>query len=198
MSRELILVLGGARSGKSSYAEKLAAGMGEQVLYLATAQAGDEEMRSRIEKHQASRPSSWRTVEAPIEVGPALRAALEAEPADVVLVDCLTLLVTNCVLQGLPNPPGDDDLDNVDETAARGRITAELDQLLDAFRARETPWIVVGNELGLGLVPPYHLGRIFRDLQGWANQRVAAAADRVYFMVAGLPLDLKAHNGAPL
>ena len=198
MSRELILVLGGARSGKSSYAEKLAAALGERVLYVATAQAGDEEMRSRIEKHQESRSSAWRTVEAPIEVGSAVRAALEGQAADVVLVDCLTLLVTNCVLQGLPEQPSDEDLDNVDETAAQERITAELDRLLDACYAGDTPWIVVGNEVGLGLVPPYQLGRLFRDLQGWANQRMAAAADRVYFMVAGLPLDIKALNGAPL
>jgi adenosylcobinamide kinase/adenosylcobinamide-phosphate guanylyltransferase len=191
MNRELILVLGGARSGKSRYAEKLAADLGRRVLYVATAQAGDDEMRSRIEKHQGARPSSWRTVEAPTGVAPAVRLALAAQPADVVLVDCLTLLVTNRILQNLPDPPSDHDLDMVDEPAAQERITAELDALLAAYRAGDTPWIVVSNEVGQGLVPPFHLGRVFRDLQGWANQRLAAEADRVTLMVAGLPLDLK-------
>jgi adenosylcobinamide kinase/adenosylcobinamide-phosphate guanylyltransferase len=191
MTRELTLVLGGARSGKSSYAERLAAGMGERVLYLATAQAGDEEMQARIQKHQLSRPASWRTLDAPTDVGPALRVALEAEPADVILVDCLTLLVTNCILQTLPDPPSDEDLDQLDETTAQERVTVELDKLMQAFRAGDIPWIVVSNEVGLGLVPPYHLGRVFRDLQGWANQRMAKAADHVYYMIAGLPMDLK-------
>jgi adenosylcobinamide kinase/adenosylcobinamide-phosphate guanylyltransferase len=196
MTKELILVLGGARSGKSSYAERLAAGMGERVLYLATAQAGDAEMRERILKHQAARPATWRTVDVPTGVGSAVRAALEVEPADVVLVDCLTLLVTNVILQVLPDPPSDEDLDQLDEAAAQERVTAELDSLMEAFRAGEIPWIVVSNEVGLGLVPPYHLGRVFRDLQGWANQRLAAAADRAYFMVASLPLDLKTLSAA--
>ena len=191
MNRELILVLGGARSGKSSYAEKLAAGLGQQVLYVATAQAGDDEIRDRVAQHQGARPSSWRTVEAPTGVGPAVRVALAAQPADVVLVDCLTLLVTNRILQNLPDPASDHDLDTVDESAAQERITAELDALLAACRAGDTPWIVVSNEVGQGLVPPYHLGRVFRDLQGWANQRLAAEANRVTLMVAGLPLDLK-------
>ena len=191
MTRELTLVLGGARSGKSSYAEQLAAGMGERVLYLATAQAGDEEMRVRIRKHQASRPETWRTVDAPTGVGPAVTAALEAEEADVVLVDCLTLLVTNCILQPLPDSPSEEELDRLDQATAQERVTAELDSLIETFQAGDTPWIVVANEVGLGLVPPYHLGRLFRDLQGWANQRMASAADHAYFMVAGLPLDLK-------
>mgnify|MGYP001818291762 CR=1 FL=1 len=196
MTRELTLVLGGARSGKSSYAERLAARMGDRVLYLATAQAGDEEMQARIQKHQASRPTSWRTVDAPTGVGPAVRAVLEAEEVDVVLVDCLTLLVTNCILQHLPDPPSDEDLDQLDETTAQKRVTVELDKLMQAFRAGDIPWIVVSNEVGLGLVPPYHLGRVFRDLQGWANQRMAKAADHVYYMIAGLPMDLKTRPAA--
>jgi adenosylcobinamide kinase/adenosylcobinamide-phosphate guanylyltransferase len=191
MSRELILVLGGARSGKSSCAEEMAQRLGERVLYVATAQPGDEEMAARIAEHRTRRPPGWRTLEAPLQVGAAVRAALEASPADVVLLDCLTFLVTNRILQGLPDFPSDEELDGVDEAAAQVRITAELDDLLDVYRACETPWIVVSNEVGLGLVPPYPLGRVFRDLQGWANQRLAAEADRVCLMVAGLPLELK-------
>jgi adenosylcobinamide kinase/adenosylcobinamide-phosphate guanylyltransferase len=191
MSGELILVLGGARSGKSSYAEQLVRRLGEQVLYVATAQPGDEEMTARIARHRAARPPGWRTLEAPINVGAAVRSSLEAEPADVVLLDCLTFLVTNRILQGLPDQPSDEELDGVDEEAAQGRITAELDDLLGASRVSQIPWVVVSNEVGHGLVPPYPLGRVFRDLQGWANQRLATEADRVYLMVAGLPLELK-------
>lgn len=191
MSGELILVLGGARSGKSSYAEELVKGLGERVIYVATAQPGDEEMVARIARHQRRRPAGWRTLEAPLQVGAAVRATVEAGPTDVVLLDCLTFLVSNRILQGLPDLPSDEELDSVDEEAAQRRITAELDGLLEAHRACGIPWVVVSNEVGLGLVPPYHLGRVFRDLQGWANQRLAAEADRVYLMVAGLPLELK-------
>ena len=194
MSRQLILLLGGARSGKSGYAEELASDAGDRVLYVATAQAGDEEMQARIEAHVQVRPSTWQTVEAPVGVGRAVRTELAAGPVDVVLVDCLTLLVTNLVLQGLP----EEELDNVDEVVAQERVTEELDGLLDAFRASDVPWIVVSNEVGWGLVPPYPLGRVYRDLLGWANQRLAAAADRVYLMVAGLPLDIKALSAASL
>jgi adenosylcobinamide kinase/adenosylcobinamide-phosphate guanylyltransferase len=197
MSRELILVLGGARSGKSRYAEELVRRLGERVLYVATAQPGDDEMAARIAIHRGSRPPGWSTLEAPLDVGAAVRSALEANPTDVVLLDCLTFLVTNCILQELPGSPSDEELDSIDETAAQESIAAELDGLLEAYRACGIPWIVVSNEVGMGLVPPYHLGRVFRDLQGWANQRLAAEADRVYLMVAGLPLDLKALSQTP-
>ena len=188
MSQQLILLFGGARSGKSSYAEALATQLGDRVLYVATAQAGDEEMQARIEAHRQARSRTWRTVEAPTHVGQAIRAALAADPVDVVLLDCLTLLVSNAILRDL----AEDALDSVDEEAARRRVESELDELLDALAASDPPGIVVSNEVGLGLVPPYPLGRVYRDLLGWANQRIAAAADRVYLMVAGLPVDIKA------
>jgi adenosylcobinamide kinase/adenosylcobinamide-phosphate guanylyltransferase len=114
------------------------------------------------------------------------------KPADVVLLDCLTLLVSNRILEGLPQSPSEEDLDNVDQTAAHARVATELDDLLGTIQSGEAPWIVVSNEVGLGLVPPYPLGRISRDLLGWANQRLATAADRVYLMVAGLPVNIKA------
>jgi adenosylcobinamide kinase/adenosylcobinamide-phosphate guanylyltransferase len=194
MARELILLLGGARSGKSRFAEELAARFGERVLYVATAQAHDAEMEARVAAHRASRPAAWRTAEAPEQAGEAVRTALAARPVDVVLLDCLTLLVSNVILDGLWLSEAE--FESVDEAAAQRRVEAELDGLLGAFRAGDVPWIVVSNEVGWGLVPPYPVGRVYRDLLGWANQRLAAAAGRVYLMVAGLPVDVKALSGS--
>jgi adenosylcobinamide kinase/adenosylcobinamide-phosphate guanylyltransferase len=183
-SRQLTLVLGGARSGKSSYAEALAAKCGGQVLYVATAEAWDDEMRVRIEAHRAQRPAHWRTLEAPRHPGAALaalRAQQEGAP-DVVLVDCLTLLANN-VLVALPEGAG--------EAEATAALMAEVEDLLNAWQASSADWIVVSNEVGLGIVPAYPLGRLYRDALGRANQRVAAVADRVVFMVAGIPMSVK-------
>jgi adenosylcobinamide kinase/adenosylcobinamide-phosphate guanylyltransferase len=190
MNRELILLLGGARSGKSRFAEELTARFGERVLYVATAQARDAEMEARIDVHRQSRPGAWRTIEAPAEAGEAIRAALAVPPVDVVLLDCLTLLVSNVILDGLWL--SEEDFESVDEAAAQRRVEAELDGLLSCFRESQVPWIVVSNEVGWGLVPPYPLGRVYRDLLGWANQRLSAVAGRVYLMIAGLPVDIKA------
>jgi adenosylcobinamide kinase/adenosylcobinamide-phosphate guanylyltransferase len=180
VTRRLTLILGGARSGKSAYAQKLAADRGRAVLYVATATAGDEEMASRIASHRAERPAHWRTLEAPTAVGDAIRA--NAEGVEVILIDCLTLLASN-VLMVLPEP--------VVEAKAEAALEAEVAGMLAAYAASSSEWIVVSNEVGLGLVPPYLLGRIYRDALGRANQRLAAAADEVLFMVAGLPLPLK-------
>ena len=183
--KRLILLLGGARSGKSSLAEKMARRLAPdgRVLYVATAQAGDEEMRDRIAKHRASRPDGWRTLEEPLRLGE--RLAAEAGDASVVLLDCATLWVTNLLLAACGEsedvPP-----------AAEAEVLAELDSLLDAYRRRDATLLVVSNEVGLGLVPPYPLGRAYRDVLGRVNQRLAAAADEVYLLVAGLPVDLKA------
>jgi adenosylcobinamide kinase/adenosylcobinamide-phosphate guanylyltransferase len=189
VSQDLILILGGARGGKSGFAEEMAARMGERVLYVATAQAGDDEMRDRIAAHRDSRPSTWTTLEAPTRVGAAIRAAVRVQPAEVVLLDCLTLLVSNVLLADLP---AGGDPDRVDEERARSRVSAEIGRLLAARRATDASWIVVTNEVGWGLVPYYPLGRVYRDLLGWTNQRVAEAADRVYLLVAGLPIEVKA------
>jgi adenosylcobinamide kinase/adenosylcobinamide-phosphate guanylyltransferase len=194
MARELILILGGARSGKSRFAEKLAARFGERVLYVATAQARDEEMAARITAHRGTRPAIWRTVEAPTAVGKAVRTALAKEPVDVIILDCITLLVSNVILDGLWL--SEEDFDGVDERVVGPRVDFELDGLLRSIQEGEVPWIVVSNEVGWGLVPPYPLGRVYRDLLGRANQRLAAVADRVYLMVAGLPVDVKALSEA--
>jgi adenosylcobinamide kinase/adenosylcobinamide-phosphate guanylyltransferase len=180
----ITLILGGARSGKSTYAEQLAAQCDGSVLYVATAQAWDEEMASRIAAHRAQRPAHWRTLEAPVEVG---KAILGAMPADVILLDCLTLLASNVIAP----------LDPADQAVADQALKAEIDALCDAATTvtdtnRTVHWIIVSNEVGLGIVPAYPLGRMYRDALGRANQRLAALADEVFFMVAGLPLTVKA------
>lgn len=181
MTQPITLILGGARSGKSSYAEKLAAQLGRNVLYIATAEAGDGEMAARIENHRRSRPAHWRTLEAPLNVGAAL-AAVQLEPRpQVLLLDCLTLLISNLVLK-LENQP----LATVEQAAL-----AEVDDLVAAQRQLDAPLLVVSNEVGLGLVPPYPLGRVYRDALGRANQHLAAQAEQVLFMVAGLPMTVK-------
>lgn len=177
----LLLVLGGARSGKSAYAQQLAQELGgSRVLFVATAQAWDEEMAQRIIRHQQERPAAWRTLEAPHQVGQAI--ALELDNAPVVLVDCLTLLVSNTLLRLS---------ESLDSAAAAAAVQAELTALLQTCQAHDATYIVVSNEVGLGLVPDNPLGRLYRDLLGQANQRLARHAEAVYFMVAGLPVEVK-------
>jgi len=178
----LILILGGARSGKSSHAQELAAGLGERVIYLATAEPGDPEMKARIIAHRQNRPPGWITLEFPKGIGNQLPE--EIRQAEVIVLDCLTLQITNQVLDASPDP------DHPDELAAEKRVMAGLDALLDAVRSTDSHWIVVSNEVGLGLVPPYPLGRLFRDLLGMANRRLAAAADEVHWMAAGIPVPI--------
>ena len=179
MGKKLTLVLGGARSGKSSYAQQMVDRPPESVLFVATATAGDEEMAARIAVHQANRPANWRTLEAPLKVGEAVQAA---EPTHWVLLDCLTLLANN-VLFSLSEPVKEEDY--------QAAMDNELDELLKAFQNSPAEWVLVSNEVGLGLVPEYPLGRLYRDVLGRSNQRLAQAADTVIFMVAGLPMQVK-------
>ena len=175
----LILILGGARSGKSDYAERLAAARGGEVLFVATATAGDEEMARRIAAHRAARPAAWRTLEAPHEVAAAVAASRDAAPT--VVLDCVTLLVSNLLLAH--------EAAGAEEVGRR--LDAEIEALLRRIATDAATWIVVSNEVGMGLVPPYPLGRQYRDLLGRVNARLAAVAERAYLLVAGLPLDLK-------
>jgi adenosylcobinamide kinase/adenosylcobinamide-phosphate guanylyltransferase len=163
----LTLVLGGARSGKSRHAEKLIAGAPPPWTYVATAEALDDEMRDRIAHHRMRRNARWQTVDAPLDL-----AGVVAGLAGPALIDCLTLWLSNVML-------GERD------------VELESERLLAALAAAPGPLIAVSNEVGLGLVPETPLGRAFRDAQGRLNQRAAAAADRVIFMAAGLPLSLK-------
>jgi adenosyl cobinamide kinase/adenosyl cobinamide phosphate guanylyltransferase len=173
---QLTLVLGGVRSGKSRWAEELAATC-PPVAYLATAFAGDAEMAQRIRQHQQRRPAGWRTVEEPWEV---VRAVAEQGTAGCVLVECLSLWLTN-LLVGLPDRPGRSDADIRTEVEALARTAQDV-------RARV---IVVSNEVGCGLMPANALARRFGDLLGEANQRLAAAASEVHALLAGIPLRVK-------
>ena len=164
------LVLGGARSGKSGYAEMLVAGASASAVYVATAEAGDAEMAGRIAAHRAGRSESWRTIEVPLDLASAI--AEHASPGQPILVDCLTLWLSNLM--------------------GAGRIVEhESEMLCAALRDASGPVVLVANEVGLGLVPDSELGRAFRDAAGHLNQAVAAIADRVVFVAAGLPLVLK-------
>jgi adenosylcobinamide kinase / adenosylcobinamide-phosphate guanylyltransferase len=179
LTAPLILILGGARSGKSTYAEKLAAEIGPHVLYIATAEIGDEEMAARIAAHRQARPATWRTLEAPRHVGEALKVVTDRP--DVLLLDCVTLLVSNIVLAMESEP----------QPVIEAAVQAEIEAILTARAQLGVPLLIVSNEVGLGLVPEYPLGRLYRDVLGRANQYLAAQADRVLFMVAGLPLVVK-------
>lgn len=182
MAKKWALVLGGARSGKSDFAQKLALDWGGQVLFVATAQAGDEEMRRRIQEHQRSRPASWRTVEETARPTEAITA--HQTDAQVVLVDCMTLwlanLYTGSVHQEETPPP---ELETM--------VFNELGNLHDWFRASSASLITVSNEVGMGIVPPTPLGRAYRDLLGRVNQFLGVRADEVYLLVAGIPIELK-------
>lgn len=228
----LIVVLGGARSGKSHYAEQLAArlaGAG-RVIYIATATAYDDEMRARIARHRAERPTTWTTLEAPRDPAAALRASLAADPEAprAILLDCLTLLAANLLTgegataddaTGVADPgatsdaeqvgaPGAgsadgqpamghdaDDATQVDSQVAAAsemRVLRAVDDVVTVAREYAIPLIVVTNEVGMGVVPAYPLGRVYRDILGRANARLAAQADATLLMLAGLPIELKA------
>jgi adenosylcobinamide kinase/adenosylcobinamide-phosphate guanylyltransferase len=181
----LILVTGGARAGKSTFAERLAIQRGGEkgICYLATAEAGDDEMRARIAAHRAARPAGWRTIEVPRGVGAALRSlTLPARP-DVVLLDCLTLLVSNVLL-------AQTEQGNSFEKAWPA-VEAEINDLIEFAEQSAGTTIIVTNEVGWGIVPMHRVARIYQDLLGRANQRLASSAEFVYLVVSGIPLEIK-------
>src|SRR6266436_1473033 len=218
----LVLIIGGARSGKSSFAEQLAASSGRPVAFIATATAGDDEMRERIARHRTSRPREWHTLEEPLDLSGAARRA--SELADVLLLDCVTLWLGNVLSQAskqhesAPIHPAnaasrlvlrtqagckekDDKEEEVEELSPPGRLfdesaLKEIEALLTVVKelAPGKTLIVVTNEVGLGVVPAYPLGRLYRDTLGYVNQQLARAADRVYLMVAGIAVDIKRLN----
>lgn len=188
---KLTLILGGARSGKSAYAEKRAKELGgDDVLYLATSQIKDDEMQERVKKHRANRPSAWNTVEAPRNVAQALGRERSAK---VILLDCVTFLVANHLMDAAA--PTDDPFDNPSANPFDKQIEAavvrEVESLLEYVQENDVELLAVSNEVGLGLVPAYALGRAYRDILGRTNQVLAAHADEVLFFVAGLPIKVK-------
>lgn len=183
-----VLVLGGARSGKSSFAEEMAYSLGElNVTYIATARADDEEMEERIKMHQEARPSEWETVEEPRAV--ADRIVDLAAKTEVVLLDCLTVLISNLLLRGEDLGTEDYQFENGEQKAEE--TLDEIEKLASEIKKAEANVIIVSNEVGQGLVPPYSLSRVYRDTVGKANQILAAAADEVYISYAGLPIEIK-------
>ena len=183
MKKELILILGGARSGKSSFAERLAR-RGRQVLFVATAEARDEDMKRRIAAHRERRPAGWDTLEEPLDPAAALRPVLDRYGT--FLLDCLTLWVSNLLL----DKPG--------HAEDGSRIPDAARELLDLIQESPATWILVSNEVGQGIVPSSTLGRTYRDVLGRVNQLAASRADRVYLMTAGLALELKTLGARPL
>lgn len=192
MPARLVLVLGGARSGKSRVAQNIAAlaeEAGASICFMATAADDDPEMVERINHHRNSRPASWQTRELVGGVGmPDLAAGISCG-----LLDCFTVFLSNTMAtKGLDWPPEDEDLMPESEVLERMRRTeAQALELVSSLRDRLDTLILVSNEVGMGVVPPYRLGRIFRDLSGRMNQKLAAQADEVYLVTAGLPLRLK-------
>lgn len=167
-----ILITGGARSGKSRFAQQLAAESGGNVLFIATAEAKDKDMRLRIEAHRQARPANWQTLEAPLEVSSIVGQHPEAE---IVVIDCITMLVANIMLRG----------------QSEDSVLAEIEALIDRMDELEATFILVTNEVGLGVVPDNALGRRYRDCLGRTNQMLAEHADEVYLIVMGIPVRLK-------
>jgi adenosylcobinamide kinase/adenosylcobinamide-phosphate guanylyltransferase len=176
----LTFILGGARSGKSTFAQQLALERGQNVVYIATAQAGDSEMKARITTHKTNRPVHWRT----LEITHQLAASLTPFPkhTHIFLLDCLTMLVSNIILQGSISD------EEPDEKMVSQSVDEEISTLLAVIQKNQADWIIVSNEVGMGLVPPYPLGRLYRDLLGKANQQIATVAHEIYLMMAGMAI----------
>jgi adenosylcobinamide kinase/adenosylcobinamide-phosphate guanylyltransferase len=174
------LITGGARSGKSRFALELAQKLGEPVLFVATAVAGDDEMRQRIEEHQRARPSAWRTLEVTTHLGSQI--SHQIGDARVVIADCITLLVNNILSQYSPR---------TSVSVIEQKVTSEINELVQCINRTGASFIIVTNEVGTGLVPANRVGRLYRDLLGMANQLLAQQVDEVYLMVAGLPIQIK-------
>ncbi|MEW6226670.1 MAG: bifunctional adenosylcobinamide kinase/adenosylcobinamide-phosphate guanylyltransferase [Bacillota bacterium] len=180
MRGELILVTGGVRSGKSAFAENAARDLGGRVTYVATCTPLDNEMRERVEAHRLRRPPDWKTIEEPVRVTDVLEA--EGTRTDVLILDCLGALVTNLLLQ---------QDEGLRYDARCKEVLTRVRQLAMVARSVPAHVIIVSNEVGMGIVPVYPLGRLFCDVLGWSNQIVADLADDVYFMVAGIPIEIK-------
>lgn len=178
------LIIGGARSGKSHHALELARKASVPVLFVATAGALDQEMKQRIEEHKRTRPSTWRTLEVQVHVGNRIRQ--EIGDARVVVVDCITLLVSNIIGRHQSANNRTKELKDIEKA-----VEGEIDELIKCFRQLKASFILVSNEVGTGIVPADKISRLYRDLLGKANQMLAQHADEAFLMVSGIPLPLK-------
>lgn len=182
-----VMILGGARSGKSTYAESLAKSLTDQVLYIATAIPFDDGMRDRIKKHQKNRPHQWKTV----EKYRGFEDLVELDGfngADVILLDCITVMITNLMMDEACDY---DQITHEELDYIESRIMGQIDVLLEQLEASGKKYILVSNEVGLGLVPPYKLGNYFRDIAGRINQKIAGIVGDVYFVVSGIQVKIK-------
>lgn len=170
---KLVLVTGGARSGKSRYAIELARGIGGKGAFLATCEIKDDEMRERVALHQKARPKDWQTIEEPLDVEEKL-VAMRGK-CDLIILDCLTLYISNLLMAG----------------SSQKEIEKKIKGLIETAKSSDYTVIVVANEVGSGIVPPDPMARRFRDLAGLANQAVALEADEVYLTVSGIPIKIK-------
>ncbi|MFC1919437.1 bifunctional adenosylcobinamide kinase/adenosylcobinamide-phosphate guanylyltransferase [Chloroflexota bacterium] len=179
MNSKNIFILGGARSGKSRFAQELAENTSEKVLFVATAQGLDHEMMARIQEHRRTRPKTWRTLEAAMNIGDQIM--LNLGDAQLVLVDCLTLLVSN-VFSSIGRDTA---------SAWEKMAMCEVRQILETMDRTGSVYIIISNEVGMGLVPDNPMGREYRDILGKVNQLMASRADTIYFMIAGIPVKIK-------
>ena len=177
MGKKCVFVLGGARGGKSQFAQDLAHRLSKRVLFVATGQASDDEMQERIENHKKSRPDTWRTLEVSTDLGEAIKSNLGN--SDVIIVDCITMLLANLLGNG-------EDFEKREKD-----VVEEVNRLIECIDELQATFIIVSNEVGLGIVPENKLARYYRDFLGKANQLLAQRADEVYLLVAGLPVEIK-------
>lgn len=190
---KMIMVTGGARSGKSSYAEAIAKSIGKNIIYIATAKRTDDEMITRIKKHIEQRPSNWLTIEAYRGFDTILPKCVNG--MDAILLDCMTIMTTNLMLD-CPEVYDCtltqwDDLTMEQVQEVENNIHKEVQALINFAKSSELSFVFVTNEVGLGLVPEYKMGRDFRDISGRVNQILAKACDEVYFCVSGIPMRIK-------
>lgn len=182
-----ILITGGARSGKSRFAEKIMRELEGPVLYLATAKVTDEEMEVRVQKHKAQRPAHWTTIEGYKNLGNLI--AEQGNTYDGILLDCITIMVTNLLFEIPEMNESSITMDSAEK--AESTIMDEIDALIDGIQASQATVVMVTNEIGSGIVPEYPLARIFRDIAGRVNQRLASQAQEVYLAVSGIPIRIK-------
>ena len=182
--KKIILLLGGARSGKSHFAQEYARRNVGKVLFVATATAGDEDMRLRIVKHKEDRPSHWRTLEATTEIG--IRIEANAGDAELIIIDCITMLVNNIFSRY-----DERQFDTISNAVLEKEVIAEIEQLQQCLKKVNASFLIISNEVGLGLVPDNRMGRLYRDILGRANQMLTQTADEVFLLVAGIPLRVK-------